>query len=108
MVQALAQTLGQSLESTEEWFDKAEDSMSLTIEAFAKRVKEYLDKQGKDRRIIFLVDEVGQFIGNDGHLMLNLQTITEDLGRRHTKSPVPGQGGYPHQPAQLHPGQRQP
>jgi hypothetical protein len=26
------------------------------------------------------VDEVGQFIGTDSHLMLNLQTITEELG----------------------------
>ena len=30
--------------------------------------------------IVFLVDEVGQFIGRDGQLMLNLQTITENLG----------------------------
>ena len=29
---------------------------------------------------MFLADEVGQFIGNDTHLMLNLQTITEQLG----------------------------
>ena len=29
---------------------------------------------------MFLVDEVGQFIGEDTHLMLNLQTITEQLG----------------------------
>ncbi len=81
VVQALARTLGQSQESAEDWFEKAEDSLSLTIEAFAKRVKEYLDKKGRDQRIIFLVDEVGQFIGSDGHLMLNLQTIAEDLGR---------------------------
>ena len=27
-----------------------------------------------------IVDEVGQFIGMDSHLMLNLQTITEELG----------------------------
>jgi hypothetical protein len=31
-------------------------------------------------RIIFLVDEVGQFIGDNTHLMLTLQTITEQLG----------------------------
>ena len=30
--------------------------------------------------VVFLVDEVGQFIGTDTHLMLNLQTITEELG----------------------------
>ena len=29
---------------------------------------------------MFLVDEIGQFIGQDTHLMLNLQTIVENLG----------------------------
>ena len=43
-------------------------------------MKRYLDSQGPDHRIMFLVDEVGQFIGSDTHLMLNLQTITEQLG----------------------------
>ncbi|MBU0997904.1 MAG: BREX system P-loop protein BrxC [Firmicutes bacterium] len=81
VTQALAQTLGQSQSSAEEIFDKAEKNLSITIDIFAKRVKEYLDSKGKAHRIIFLVDEVGQFIGDDGHLMLNLQTITEDLGR---------------------------
>ncbi|EFK05749.1 conserved hypothetical protein, partial [delta proteobacterium NaphS2] len=28
----------------------------------------------------FSRDEIGQFIGTDGHLMLNLQTVAEDLG----------------------------
>src|SRR5690606_2310299 len=54
---------------------------SLTVENFCKWVKEYLDRQGPDHRIIFMVDEVGQFVGADTHLMLNLQTITENLGR---------------------------
>lgn len=81
LVEALSNTLGQSKESASDWFDNAEKTLSVTIENFAKRVKEYLDRKGKDHRIIFLVDEVGQFIGNNGNLMLNLQTITEDLGR---------------------------
>lgn len=81
VTQALAQALGQSQASAEEIFDKAEKNLSITVDIFARRVKEYLDSKGKAHRIIFLVDEVGQFIGNDGHLMLNLQTITEDLGR---------------------------
>jgi hypothetical protein len=81
VVTAFAKCLQQSEKAAEEWFDKAEDDQGITIQNFAKRVKEYLDRKGKDHRIIFLVDEVGQFIGSDGHLMLNLQTITEDLGR---------------------------
>ena len=80
VIEALSRTLGQSKESCEKWIDGAEDNFALTIENFCKWVKEYLDSQGPDHRIIFLVDEVGQFIGTDTHLMLNLQTITEELG----------------------------
>ena len=80
VIKALAQVLGQSEQSCEKWIDGAEDNFALTIENFCKWVKDYLDAQGADRRIVFLVDEVGQFIGSDAHLMLNLQTITEDLG----------------------------
>ncbi len=80
MVQALGQVTGQSVESCVKWIDNAKDHFNLTVESFCKWVKEYLDKKGKNHRIIFLVDEVGQFIGGDTHLMLNLQTITEELG----------------------------
>ena len=80
VVQALCETLGQSEQACEKWIDEAESSFALTVENFCKWVKEYLDSKGPDHRLIFLVDEVGQFIGTDKHLMLNLQTITEDLG----------------------------
>jgi hypothetical protein len=80
VIEALHQALGQSKESLEKWADGGEDNFSLTIENFAKWVKRYLDRQGPQHRIMFLVDEVGQFIGTDTHLMLNLQTITEQLG----------------------------
>jgi hypothetical protein len=64
------------------WFDKAESNFSsqFSIENFCKWVKEYLDSKSKDSRIMFLVDEAGQFIGQDTSRMLKLQTITEELG----------------------------
>ena len=80
VVTALTQTLNLSQESAEKWVDGAEDSFALTVENFCKWVKEYLDRKGPDHRLIFLVDEVGQFIGTDSQMMLNLQTITEELG----------------------------
>ena len=43
------------------------EQLSLTVENFCKWVKEYLDSKGPDHRLIFLVDEVGQFIGTDSH-----------------------------------------
>ena len=80
VIKALAHTLHQSEQSCEKWIDGAEDNFALTIENFCKWVQDYLDSRGEDHRIVFLVDEVGQFIGTDPHLMLNLQTITEELG----------------------------
>lgn len=80
VVQALSETLGQSVEAAHKWIDNADKNFPLSIENFCKWVKQYLDGQGPDHRIVFLVDEVGQFIGTDTHLMLNLQTVTEDLG----------------------------
>ena len=49
------------------------------MENFCKWVKEYLDAKGPEQRLIFLVDEVGQFIRTI-RMMLNLQTIAEELG----------------------------
>jgi len=80
VVEAFVRTLGQSQESAEKWIDNAENNFSLTVENFSTWVKEYLDSRGPDHRLVFLVDEIGQFIGTDGHLMLNLQTVAEDLG----------------------------
>lgn len=82
LVQSLSHALGMSREAAQSWFDRAEDDFRsrLTVENFAKWVKAYLDSRGPTHRIIFLVDEIGQFIGQDTHLMLNLQTITENLG----------------------------
>jgi len=77
---ALTETLGQSSESISRWIDQAENNFALTVENFAGWVRDYLDARGPTHRIVFLVDEVGQFIGRDTQLMLNLQTITEQLG----------------------------
>ena len=80
MAKALSDTLGMSRDSAEKWIDGAEGSFALTVENLCKWTKEYLDSKGPEHRLLFMVDEVGQFIGTDSHLMLNLQTITEELG----------------------------
>jgi hypothetical protein len=79
---AFAAVTGQSLESAQKWYEDSERKYSLSVEKFAKQVSDYLDGRGKGHRIIFLVDEVGQYIGENTQQMLNLQTIAEDLGVR--------------------------
>ena len=52
----------------------------LSIEKFVSLVQEYCAKERTESSCDFLVDEIGQYIADDTQLMLNLQTIVEDLG----------------------------
>jgi hypothetical protein len=79
MAEALAKATSQSNESARQWVEQLENNFSLDVANFCKWVKEYLDVD-QDRRVLFFVDEVGQFIGNNTQMMLKLQTITENLG----------------------------
>lgn len=63
------------------WCEKAIEPYTISIEDFAKRVKSYIDSKGENHHVVFLVDEIGQYIGDDSKLMLNLQTVTEELGK---------------------------
>ncbi|MBA5851814.1 BREX system P-loop protein BrxC [Clostridium sp. cel8] len=80
IVKALAQTTNMTEEGARNWYNKAEENYSLSIEKFANLVKEYIESKGNNHHVIFLVDEIGQYIGDDVGLMLNLQTVVEDLG----------------------------
>lgn len=62
------------------WCEKAAEPYGISIESFAGLVKEYIDRKGNNHHVVFLADEIGQYIGTDSKLMLNLQTVTEDLG----------------------------
>lgn len=80
IVEALSKTTKMSIDAARNWYNKAEENYSLSIEKFAQRVKEYIEGKGKNHHVVFLVDEIGQYIGDDSGLMLNLQTVVEDLG----------------------------
>jgi hypothetical protein len=55
---------------------------SVSIEDFADEVAAWLGQQPDGFRLNFFVDEVGQFIGTNSQLMLNLQTIAESLATK--------------------------
>ncbi|MEA1919060.1 MAG: BREX system P-loop protein BrxC, partial [Campylobacterota bacterium] len=79
----LAKALGSvddiSEKSAADLIDKYEENYSLSIEEFANDVKEYIATKEPNFRLVFFVDEVGQYIGDNTKLMLNLQTIIETL-----------------------------
>ncbi|MBX9901152.1 MAG: BREX system P-loop protein BrxC [Burkholderiaceae bacterium] len=80
VVQSLMLALNMSEASAAKWFDDAPDTFRINIENFSKLVKDYLDSKGPKRNIVFLADEIGQFIGENTQMMLTLQTIVENLG----------------------------
>lgn len=74
--------MGQQIADADAWLERLERDFNnwLSVENFSRMIREYLDQRGNNHRIVFLVDEIGQFIGGNTQLMLNLQTITENLG----------------------------
>ncbi len=80
VVDVLADMGIMSEEAARNWCEKAFTPYNISIEEFARLVKKYIDQKGKNHHIVFLVDEIGQYIGENSRLMLNLQTVTEDLG----------------------------
>ena len=80
IIDALTATTDMSHKAADNWFYNAEDDYSLSVEEFAQYVNQYIEEQDGDHHIVFLVDEIGQYIGDDTQLMLNLQTVVEDLG----------------------------
>lgn len=79
VAEALSFTTEQSLDSCRNWVDSLQDNFPLSVLNFAKWVDEYLSRS-QDKNLLFMVDEVGQFIGKNSQMMLQLQTIVENLG----------------------------
>lgn len=79
IVKALVSVRGMSEESAKQFVDDQTKNYTSTTEDFARIVNDYCQKN--KTRVVFLMDEVGQFIGDNTQLMLNLQTCVEDLGK---------------------------
>ncbi|WP_435924143.1 BREX system P-loop protein BrxC [Paenibacillus sp. DYY-L-2] len=80
IVDVLVQMNFMSEAAARNWCERAVEPYNISIDDFARLVKEYIERRGNNHHIVFLVDEIGQYIGDDSKLMLNLQTVTEDLG----------------------------
>ena len=80
IVETLAEIGYMSEESSRIFCEKAAGEYPYQIESFANLVNKYIEKKGNNHHVVFLIDEIGQYIGDDSKLMLNLQTVTENLG----------------------------
>jgi len=79
---AFSQVSGVSYEEALKVLDRKQAAYKVSIESFAEEINKWIAKQQPNFRLNFFVDEVGQFIGTDSKLMLNLQTIVETLATK--------------------------
>ncbi len=82
LIEALSKATKMSEDAARNWYSKCEENYSLNIDKFSSRVREYCDLKGNNHHVVFLIDEIGQYLGEDTQLMLNLQTVVEDLGSK--------------------------
>ncbi|TCI75719.1 BREX system P-loop protein BrxC [Exiguobacterium sp. SH0S1] len=72
--------LGYDEESASFIFEITKKEFAISAKELGELVAVYCKKQGPDYRLVFLIDEVGQYIGTDNNLMLDLQNAVEEIG----------------------------
>lgn len=63
------------------WLTAAQDRTDITAGKLAERCKELMGRRRPDRSLVFVVDEVGQFVARDVQKMLDLQGVVQSIGR---------------------------
>ncbi len=58
------------------------DTMNVSVESFATEMSRYAEDKGEDFRLLFLVDEVSQFIDSRKGLLLQLQEVATELNNK--------------------------
>jgi len=81
VVETLIEVLGMSETSARNWFDSSE-VIDFSISDLVSEIKEYVDNKPDNFRLLFMIDEVGQYVGADTDMLLNLQSLVEEIGSK--------------------------
>jgi hypothetical protein len=67
--------------SPDSWIRGAKERADISPNHLAERCRELTARRGENRSLVFVVDEVGQFVARTVNKMLDLQGIVQALGR---------------------------
>lgn len=79
IVPTLMEVLDMSEEDAKRWFND-KTAVEFSIAQLVEDIKNYVNKPPDDFRLLFMIDEVGQYVGTDTDMLLNLQSLTEKIG----------------------------
>ncbi len=63
------------------WVQAAQDRADITPGKLAERASKLMGRRRPGRSLVFVIDEVGQFVARDVQKMLDLQAVVQNLGR---------------------------
>ena len=79
IIPTLIEVLNISEEDAKRWFND-KTSVEFSIAHLVDDIKAYVSNKPKDFRLLFMADEVGQYVGTDTDMLLNLQSLVEKIG----------------------------
>lgn len=85
IIATMVETLGYAEADAIDWFDnktknKQYSDEDFSIKALSDDIKWYLDTKPENFRLLFMIDEVGQYVGINDDYLLNLQSLVEKIG----------------------------
>lgn len=79
IIPTLMEVLDMSEEDAKAWFND-KTSTEFSIAQLVDDIKTYVATKPDNFRLLFMIDEVGQYVGTDTDMLLNLQSLTEKIG----------------------------
>ena len=68
-------------QTQDSWVQAVQDRADITAGRLAERCKDLMARRRPQKNLVFVVDEVGQFVARDVQKMLDLQAAVQSIGR---------------------------